>query len=323
MAIFKQRQWTISHKISAVIFLLLFLVIDLIGLNIVTIRDVSNQTNHITNVTLPRLALIRTITDSLNQAVVVSYDYAVTGDASKQAVVDTLLTQTVTSQVQLFELADTTVDFEFSKQLEEQTNQIADTIHQLFADTNSATTQQRLSTLAITWSQFRTFVNTQTSASVERYRQDTADTTASVTQRNWWVGGTVVLIALLIALITIQALRRWITRPIQELTKTADSMSQGQFRFVDITSHDEFGLLADTFNTMAQRMKATQESLSIELARAQNLDHQKTEFVSIAAHQLRTPMSGIKWMVDMAVQGDFGKIDPEVKTQLFIGRHSN
>ncbi|MDD5032906.1 MAG: PAS domain-containing sensor histidine kinase [Candidatus Pacebacteria bacterium] len=55
-----------------------------------------------------------------------------------------------------------------------------------------------------------------------------------------------------------------------------------------------------------------------DVARERAMDKIKSEFISVAAHQLRTPLSSVKWVLKMILDGDFGDITPKQKE--FIGR---
>jgi signal transduction histidine kinase len=46
------------------------------------------------------------------------------------------------------------------------------------------------------------------------------------------------------------------------------------------------------------------------------LDAARSEFITIASHQLRTPPATIKWYLASIIDGDFGALLPEVKNQL-------
>ncbi len=53
------------------------------------------------------------------------------------------------------------------------------------------------------------------------------------------------------------------------------------------------------------------------------LDARKSEFVSVVAHQLRTPLSGIKWTLNMLLNGELGPLSVEQKTFLMKSYESN
>lgn len=60
-----------------------------------------------------------------------------------------------------------------------------------------------------------------------------------------------------------------------------------------------------------------------DLTRETAIDKLKSEFVSITAHQLRTPLSAIKWVIKMVLDGDAGKLNDEQFRLLSGGYKSN
>ena len=53
-----------------------------------------------------------------------------------------------------------------------------------------------------------------------------------------------------------------------------------------------------------------------DISRERLINRAKSEFISIAAHQMRTPLSGIKWTLNMMLDGDFGPITAKQKSFL-------
>jgi len=78
---------------------------------------------------------------------------------------------------------------------------------------------------------------------------------------------------------------------------------------------DELGIVSRNLKLFDQLRKANAD-LEIANQHLKQLDQAKSEFVSIASHQLRTPMTGIMGYLSMMVGGDFGRIDPKHLTIL-------
>lgn len=53
------------------------------------------------------------------------------------------------------------------------------------------------------------------------------------------------------------------------------------------------------------------------------IDQMKDEFISIASHELRTPVTGIKGYVSMILEGTLGKISPKIKESLKLVQFSS
>lgn len=60
-----------------------------------------------------------------------------------------------------------------------------------------------------------------------------------------------------------------------------------------------------------------------DITREKMISKSKSEFISIAAHQLRTPLSAIKWAIKLVIDGDVGPLNPEQLQFLVRGYNTN
>lgn len=74
--------------------------------------------------------------------------------------------------------------------------------------------------------------------------------------------------------------------------------------------------IRDLNENLQQRIDAATKELRRSNAQLQKLDEAKDEFISMASHQLRTPLTSIKGYLSMLVDGDMGKVSPKQKEVL-------
>ena len=115
--------------------------------------------------------------------------------------------------------------------------------------------------------------------------------------------GVAALLALLVYFVASSLLTRTL-RPLSELARATRELSAGSFDVqVPVRSDDELGLLAESFNDMAETLCATvvhrealeAMNLDVEKARrtAEASDRAKSEFLANMSHEIRTPMTAI------------------------------
>ena len=105
--------------------------------------------------------------------------------------------------------------------------------------------------------------------------------------------------------------------PVRMIIEAMKSTSRGVKReALKIHSGDELEELANAFERMQERFEET-------MKREQAISQMKSEFLGLAAHQLRTPLSAMKWALYMALEENYGKLSNDLKALLEKGYVSN
>ena len=109
-------------------------------------------------------------------------------------------------------------------------------------------------------------------------------------------------IALVVALLAGMLIAHRITTPVQRLVRGAEEMEQGNYDYpLEVNSADEIGYLAARFTDMRQKQREYIGNLE-EVARV------KSEFLTVASHELRTPISVIRGYHDLMSDGALGPV---------------
>jgi signal transduction histidine kinase len=111
-------------------------------------------------------------------------------------------------------------------------------------------------------------------------------------------------IAVLAALVTGLLFSEQVLRPVQRLVRAAQAMEKGDYDCpLDVRRSDELGYLTTRFSEMRRRERAYLGSL-------EQSTRLKSRFLSVASHELRTPISVLIGYHDLFVNGGLGPLTP-------------
>jgi signal transduction histidine kinase len=129
----------------------------------------------------------------------------------------------------------------------------------------------------------------------------------SKTQR---VLGEIGALALLAALLAGYLISEHITSPVRRLVQVAEALERGNYdEPIDITTGDEIGYLAATLGDMRAHLKVYVSTLE-EVTRL------RSEFISIASHELRTPITIIRALQELMDAEELGPLTEDQKQAL-------
>ena len=152
-----------------------------------------------------------------------------------------------------------------------------------------------------------------------------------------YFGGAALIIALSLVVSAVLAvvLQARVSKPILAIAEVAERISEThQFQDrVKVTSADELGVLAQSFNSMLneiagrdarlEREIAERQRVNVELRsakeRAEEAARLKSEFLANMSHEIRTPMNGVAGMISLMLDR---AQNPEDREQLLVAQNA-
>jgi signal transduction histidine kinase len=114
--------------------------------------------------------------------------------------------------------------------------------------------------------------------------------TLGVVRRNKWQLLIAGAAAAVIALILARLLARGMTQPVRDMARAAERLARGDYtERVPVTTRDELGRLAETFNRMA--------------AELESVERLRRDLVANVSHELKTPISALRAHLENILDG--------------------
>lgn len=142
---------------------------------------------------------------------------------------------------------------------------------------------------------------------------DAAVTEAEVFQRSFRLFYVMLLAIWLVsvggAIGTIVYFFKRVLKPIEKLSVIAVNIAAGNF-----SQKIPYMSGVDEISQLYNAMRSMDESLYEDIKKLKQANKLKSEFLSIASHQLRTPLSSIKWLIELLMESN--KLEEDQKEKL-------
>lgn len=317
----------VVHRFFISYSVLVLIVISSWVFSYTTTKQLENSLQELNNTVFPAFSAINDLKNQVNYNLFSVYDYISTDNSESLNNYYTSLDKITIEKNHVFQFVQPTKHDFFNEitaaqKIDNLNNATKEIIAFYQNDPGSPQLKEKILSLKNLRDNFTKLLENEIDINIQ---SKITDSQALISQKINQITIYLIIVVLLIVVVTILLLVFMyfnITTPVNKLTEAAIKFGRGELVKIDMDSEDELGILSHAFDKMAADISATQTALQDELAKTKEIDQQKSEFLSIAAHQLRTPMSGLKWLLNLVLSGDLGSLTEKQKHFLHNGQEN-